>query len=193
MGRVMRKMKAIQLSACAVLSVLFAISLLAGAADAITNGQPDGNNHPYVGLVVFDWDHDNNPSTPPVPGWRCTGSLLSPTVVLVAGHCTDGAVAARVWFDPGPIPMVTPDNPYQPGVREYPYSGVLSYDGIPHTYPDFAIGAGKGVPGFAHGDVGIVVLTEPVPTSVVSQYAQLPAAGLVDTLPVMTDVALESC
>ena len=25
-----------------------------GAAHAITNGQPDGSKHPYVGLLVFD-------------------------------------------------------------------------------------------------------------------------------------------
>ncbi len=27
---------------------------LASVAYAITNGQPDGDNHPYVGLIVFD-------------------------------------------------------------------------------------------------------------------------------------------
>ena len=65
-----------------------------GAAYAITNGQPDGNNHPYVGLVLF-YDADN------VPLWRCSSSLISPTLLLMAGHCTDGAVRAQVWFDAG--------------------------------------------------------------------------------------------
>jgi len=175
----LRSMRIFQISTLIVASVLVAVLLLSAPTYAITNGEPDAGRHPYVGLVVFDV---LDPNGNPVPAWRCTGSLLSPRVVLVAGHCTDGAVAARVWFLEGPIPRY-PDG-------EYPFGGSSSYEGIPHTYPDFAIGAGKGLPGFAHGDVGIVVLTEPVPTDVVSEYAQLPTAGLVDTLPVMTDVDL---
>ena len=65
---------------------------------------------------------------------------------------------------------------------EYPFSGPTSYDGVAHTNPDFCIACGSGLPGFATCDVGVIVLTEPVPTSVVSRYAQLPTAGHVDTL-----------
>ena len=43
---------------------------------------------------------------------------------------------------------------------------------------------------FAQFDVGIIVLTEPVPTSVVSSYGRLPTAGLVDTLSTGTAVDL---
>jgi len=143
-----------------------------GTVYAITNGEPDAGRHPYVGLIVFD-------DAPGHPAWRCTGILLSPTVVLTAGHGTYGAVAARVWFD-----EVVQGNP------EYPYSGITSYDGIPYTNPDFCIGCGNGIPGFDYRDVGIVVLTEPVPISVVSEYGQLPKAGLVDALAVMADVDL---
>lgn len=139
------------------------LMILTGGALAITNGQPDGEAHPYVGLVVFD-DAEG-------PAWRCSASLLSPTVLLTAGHCTDGAVAARVWFD-----EVVQGNP------EYPFSGTSSYDGTPYTNPDFCIGCGNGLPGFAIRDVGIVVLSEPVPAEVVAEYAELPASGLVDTL-----------
>lgn len=141
-------------------------------AMAITNGQPDADRHPYVGLLVFD-------VAPGQPGWRCSGSLISATVVLTAGHCTDGAVAARVWFAED-----VQNN------SEYPYSGDTSYDGTAYTYPGFCIGCGNGLPGFAAGDVGIVVLSEPVPTSVVSQHAQLPASGYVDTLTNKTGVDL---
>jgi hypothetical protein len=84
-----------------------------------------------------------------------------------------------VWFDEN-----VQNNP------EYPFSGVTSYDGEPHTNPDFCIECGKGLPGFAQRDVGIIVLSEPVPTSAVSRYAQLPGAGLVDTLAPKTDVDL---
>lgn len=89
---------------------------------------------------------------------------------MTAGHCTDGAVAARAWFD-----EIVQGNP------EYPYSGTTSYDGSPHTFPGYT-SPGHGLPGFSFGDVGIVVLSEPVPTSVVDEYAVLPTAGLVDTL-----------
>ncbi len=152
-----------------LLTVMAILVLTAVPAFAITNGQPDGNNHPYVGLAVFD-DAGG-------PAWRCSASLLTPTVVLTAGHCTDGAVAARVWFD-----EIVTGNP------EYPFSGTTSYDGIAYTFPGFCIGCGKGLPGFATGDVGIIVLSEPVPTSVVNKYAALPAAGFVDTLKNKTKV-----
>lgn len=129
----------------------------------IISGEPDAGQHPYVGLLVFD-DAEG-------PAWRCSGSLLSATVVLTAGHCTDGAVAARIWMDEN-----VEGNP------EYPFAGETSYEGTPHTYPGFCIGCGPGLPGFAQGDVGIVVLSEPVPTSIVNEYAQLPTAGLVESL-----------
>src|ERR1043165_3994826 len=77
-------------------------------ASAITNGQPDGQRHPYVGLVVFD-DASG-------PAWRCTASLLSPTVLLTAGHCTSGAVKARVWFAP---------DLNAAGITDYPAGGTF--------------------------------------------------------------------
>src|SRR5919106_214913 len=96
---------------------------------------------------------------------------MLPPVLLTAGHCTDGTAVARVWFAED-----VQNN------REYPFGGATSYEGIPYTNPDFCIGCGNGLPGFAQRDVGIIVLTEPVPTSVVSEYAQLPSVGLVDEL-----------
>jgi hypothetical protein len=143
-------------------------SLATAPAKAIVNGQPDRGRHPYVGLLVFDTLVDGVQG----PAWRCTGSLLSPTVVLTAGHCTDGAVAARLWTDED-----VQNN------AEYPYSGATSYDGIPYTNPDFCIGCGSGLPGFARRDTGIVVLDEPVPTTDVADYASLPSARYVNTLP----------
>jgi len=156
------------ITCAAVISLAFAAS----PAGAITNGQPDAGEHPYVGLIVFDVQTPDGPA----PSHRCSGALLSSTVVLTAGHCTDGTVAARVWFD-----EVVEGNP------EYPFSGATSHDGIPYTNPDFCIGCGQGLPGFAIRDVGIVVLSEPAP---MSEYAQLPEAGLVDTLANKTAVEI---
>lgn len=162
----MKRKSAIQLGLVLLLSALLVVSVFAGTVKAITNGQPDGKVHPYVVLVVFD-------DSPGNPAWRTTGILLSPTIVLTAGHGTDGAVAARVWVD-----EVVQGNP------EYPYSGATSYDGIPITNPNFAYYVKPGLTGFITHDVGIVVLTEPVPTSVVGEYGSLPAVGLVNTLAV---------
>ena len=53
-------------------------------AGAITNGTPDGEGHPYVGLMVAYADAD---ATQPL--WRCSGTLMSSTVFMVAGHCTE--------------------------------------------------------------------------------------------------------
>ena len=155
------------------IAVVVVVSLcIVGVASAITNGQPDGDNHPYVGLLVFD-------SAPGTPGWRCSGALIAPDVVLTAGHCTDGAVAARFWpyedvtYDHFPFPL-------------YPYGGPGSgaiegtaYTNPKYRSPDNPYGGGNGLPAFSYRDVGVVVLNEPVTDK---GFAALPSPGQVDTL-----------
>jgi hypothetical protein len=169
----MRRSLLIALVAAALLAVVVS------PATGITNGEPDAGRHPYVGLAIFDAGGG--------PAWRCSASLLSPTVVLTAGHCTDGADAARVFF--GEEVAAVWDDP--PG--EYPFGGAESYEGMPYTNPDYQsadnpYGGGNGLPAFAYRDVGIIVLSEPVPTSVIDDYALLPAAGVVDMLRNKTDI-----
>jgi hypothetical protein len=161
--------KTLAIVAIALVAVLGSL----GVAYAITNGQPDGDNHPYVGLLVFD------PPDISQGRWRCSGSLIAPTVVLTAGHCTDGAVTARVWFDEK---LQAEDGSYL--VPDYPAGGVVAVEGTPYVNPEYRsdenpYGGGNGLPAFSYRDTGVVVLDEPV---IMDEYAQLPTAGLVDTL-----------
>ena len=63
----------------AVVSIL----LLAAPASAITYGEPDDGEHPYVGFMIF---YD-----PAAESWfSCSGTLLDANTFLTAGHCTYG-------------------------------------------------------------------------------------------------------
>jgi hypothetical protein len=142
------------------LSVLWATAIMlltvlvcSGIARAVTYGEPDGNEHPYVGLVAF---YDNNGEYV----WRCSGTLLSPTVFLTAGHCTDGAYSAQVWFDSD--------------VKSPPFPDSAGVTGTPNTHPDFEFGALQ----HDDSDVGVVVLDQEVP----GPYGQLPELGFLDQL-----------
>ncbi len=128
-------------------------------AFGVTNGQPDGTQHPYVGLA------DNGQ-------FACSGTLLSPTIFLTAAHCFEPGDRVQITFDP---------NGFFNEER-------LSFFGTFHPDPNFCIGCGGGLPGFDTHDVAIVVMESPVPTSVVSTYGQLPTQGLVDSLPMKTEI-----
>jgi hypothetical protein len=138
-----------------ILLVAALLLVVAIPAAAIVWGQPDGDDHPHVGLVVFDVGG--------VPSHRCSGVLLSPTVFLTAGHCTFGMDAARVWFES------EIDDPF------YPFSGGTAVEGTPFTHPDYDDFAT-----FPNtSDVGIVVLNEPV---LGVPYADLADVGALDSL-----------
>jgi len=127
-------------------------------AAAVTNGAPDNGAHPYVGIMVAD-DADGNPL------WRCSGALLSPTVFLTAGHCTEAPAArATIWFDEDI--EATPDFGTEAG---YPFEG--DGDGTPYTHPFYNPNA------FLLFDLGVVILDEPI---FMDEYATLPEAGVVD-------------
>jgi secreted trypsin-like serine protease len=122
---------------------------------SITYGQLDGDRHPFVGLMVAKIDG--------TPVWRCSGTLLSPTVFLTAGHCTDGATSVEIWFDAD----------VESGLAEngYPSNGEIS--GTPYTHPEYNPNA------FFLRDVGVVVLDHPFEREA---YGALPKLNLLDAL-----------
>jgi V8-like Glu-specific endopeptidase len=132
--------------------------VLPTSASAVTDGQLDGDAHPYVGLMVAQ-DEDGNPL------WRCSGTLISATVFLTAGHCTEAPAAhVEIWFD-ADVQAGIPGN-------GYPLDGDVG--GTPYTHPDYDPNA------FYLFDLGIVVLDEPFP---METYGELPTLDQLDTLP----------
>lgn len=76
--------------------------------------------------------------------------------------------------------------------RCYPYggSGSGATEGVAHTNPKYLsaenpYGGGNGLPAFSYRDVGVVVLNVPVN---MDKYAELPEAGIADTLKNKTGV-----
>jgi hypothetical protein len=151
-----------------IVAVLAVAWVSAGVLHGITYGRPDGNDHPYVGFVVFF--APAMPGGEPVPRWYCTGALVSPTVVLTAGHCTDGASFAMVSFNSD--------------IRNPPwYPSAIR--GTAYTHPDFDWTWQQGLLGWKGVDTGVVVLDSPVMDK---GFAELPEAGLSDTLKMGTAI-----
>jgi len=121
------------------LFLVFILALsIASPALAVKFGEPDNGEHPYVGLIVF---YDENM----VPQWRCSGTLISPKVMVTAAHCTELNGPAQVWFDEH---VLTSEG--------YPFSG--GFMGRAHAYPLWQ--GGLYLPNT--GDVGVVVLDHKV-------------------------------
>ena len=125
-------------------------------AECITNGSLDNNRHPNVGTIVAEF------RTPGIKDQACTGTLISPTVFLTAGHCIFllqnmfGVTQVWVTFDP-----------------VFSESSTL-YSGTMHLNPLYP-GHGSSDP----EDLGLVVLDAPI---VGITPAALPSLGLLDRM-----------
>ena len=72
----------------ALVAIVGALTM-AAPVGAITNGLPDDGEHPFVGqLLFYDPDYEDTRFDDPGGWFNCSGTLISPTVVLTAGHCT---------------------------------------------------------------------------------------------------------
>ncbi len=133
------------------------IAVVAGPAGAVTDGQLDGDGHPYVGLMVAQ-DAKGNPL------WRCSGTLISAKLFLTAGHCTEAPAAhAEIWFQ---------SDVTNAAAHNYPFKGQIG--GKTYTHPDYNPNQ------FYVRDLGVVVLDGK--GMAMSKYGKLPGLNSLDAL-----------
>jgi len=141
----------------ASMMVAAVLAFTAEPAAAITDGELDGNGHPFVGLMVAQ-DGAGNPL------WRCSGTLLSSKLFLTAGHCTESPAAhVEIWFA-ADVESGIPGN-------GYPFDGDVG--GTPYTHPQYNPNA------FYLFDLGVVVLDRPMR---MTKYGKLPGLDALDAL-----------
>ena len=163
----------------ALLVGLVAAALTATPAMAITNGQPDNGEHPYVGqLIFFDPTYQDSRFNDPGGWFNCSGTLLTPTIVLTAGHCTFGIghAGTDIWFTNSEVADyvgLPPSSTFVPDGNADRYDAWKAFfdanpewvtgTATPHPqYDDSAF--------FVH-DLGVVVLDEPIN---LADYGKLP-------------------
>ncbi|WP_107773949.1 trypsin-like serine protease [Nocardioides sediminis] len=156
--------------------LMMAATVTAPPAAAITGDFVEDFEHPYVGLVAL-YDEDGAYLQ------RCSGTLLSSTVFLTAGHCTSeetGAASARVYFqqDAGAN--------YDPALDLDPVSGYPEYcaEGTEDVCATSSgelhnLGWSRSAALPDSGDAGLVILEEPIR---LEEYGALAAAGTLDAL-----------
>ena len=148
-----------------------AVALLAGSAGAITGNYTDDFVHDNVGLLVF-YTPDTPAGADPF-SHRCSGTLISPTVVVTAGHCTTGVDSGRIYLQQSVAPNYDPNAFGGWGgdpTTGYPYEGGITFQRADNY-------------GFLAGfpetkDAGVVVLDTPVTPQ--NGFGILPSAGAID-------------
>jgi hypothetical protein len=176
----------------ALVGSLVAVLVSATPAAAITHGQLDGDEHPYVGqLFFYDPTYPDPRFTDPGGWFNCSGTLISPRIVVTAGHCTfptglNGAPTASgsggndTWFsvDAEPdytgiaaAPFIPDDNAgrYAHYAAQLPKNGWVRGTAYPH--PDYDDDA------FFLADAGVVILSEPIE---LEEYGELAGLNYLD-------------
>ena len=156
-----------------VLLAVLAVWLLsfAGSAGAITGNSTKDFVHDNVGLIVFYTP--NTPAGEDPFSHRCSGTLISSTLMVTAGHCTQGVDSGRVYFQQAAAPNYDP-NAFG-GRGGDPTTGYPYQNGVTFSRAD-NFGFLLGFP--ETGDLGVVVLDTPVTPA--NGFAKLPGVGDVD-------------
>ncbi|WP_426247590.1 trypsin-like serine protease [Nocardioides sp. LHG3406-4] len=146
------------------------IGMMATPSGAITGNFVPDFEHEYVGLIVF-YDQDGEFVQ------RCTGSLISPTVFLTAGHCVtiddatgELASSARIYFEQDAGADYDPETD-TPASSGYPYTGGVTA----RTFYAFDY-QGITVPATTN-DVGLAILDAPL---ALDSYGSLAAPGTLE-------------
>jgi hypothetical protein len=158
-------MKRKSVTGVVVLAAMAAVVMPAPPAGAITGGSID-TIHTNVGLVRFTTTDGR---------FRCSGTLISQTVVLTAGHCTEGpATNVYVSFDT----QLQPD-PLQAGISDGERRARAAHYITGTAHPD---PAWDGQLQFAkQHDQGVVVLDAPAESKWPGiTPAPLPPVGFLD-------------
>lgn len=152
-----------------------ALALVApsGAASASTGGTVDTANR-YSGVALITFYDDGT-------RYRCSATLVSPTVLLTAAHCTDSVEGlTAVTFEP----LVDDAPPADLPVASDPAAGYTAAD---ITAAGFLPGEGETHPAYSDftdldnwNDVGVVVLEEPVTGVDITPIATV---GTLDAIP----------
>lgn len=157
-------------------AALTASVALVPSANAVTGNFVEDFEHPYVGLVVF-YDEEGEFM------WRCSGALLTPTVFLTAGHCTDqdaeeSPVTARVYFQQDAGANYDPETQLDPvsGYPEFCAAGTLGVTcATSDQLFDFGFDNFAGFPNIH--DLGLIILDQPI---ALPEYGELAEAGYLE-------------
>ena len=140
-------------------------------ASFITHGTLDGDKHPGVVLIIMD--------VAGKPAFRCTGTLLSPVIVLTAGHCTG---------EPGEFSgmRVFTESDVEHGDNNYPFAGPNTIEAKAwHSHPKFTEAL------FFLHDVGVIELASPMDLPA-SAFGSLPEVNQLDALPTKSSTTFTS-
>ena len=145
--------------------VVIMLLIFAVPAIAVTNGELDGPDHPHVVLLVMETEFG--------PTYRCSATLLSPTVVLTAGHCTSNYGYIEEEGDYSVMRVFT-ESDVDNGNNNYPFAGPNSVEAVSwHTLEGYIPG-----PWFAY-DAGVVILEEDI---ILDEYGVLPEVDELDVM-----------